>query len=139
VPQSAHDGTRYLFFEAQRGLRSATVQASPRYVTTFHDWATPNLGIGGIRFTGHGYTDVGFEAQFRTDDRALSVDLTSKAARYAPGATATVDVRTRDAAGRGVSASVVLRAVDEKLFTIGAATDDDPLNELYGPVESGIT
>ena len=139
VPRSAHDGTRYLFFEAHRGLRSTTVQASPRYVTTFHDWATPNLGIGGVRFTGRGYTVVGFEAQFRIGDRALSVDLTPKAARYAPGATATVDVRTRDAAGRGVAASVVLRAVDEKLFTIGAASEDDPLNELYAPVESGVT
>ena len=62
-----------------------------------------------------------------------------RAARYAPGDAATVDVRTRDATGHGVAASVVLRAVDEKLFTMGAASADDPLNELYASVTSGVT
>ena len=42
--QGNGDGTRYLFFEAQGGLRSATVQASPRYVGTFDIWAPPEQG-----------------------------------------------------------------------------------------------
>ena len=34
----------------------------------------------------------------------------------------------------GTAATVVLRAVDEKLFAMGAASEDDPLDELYVPL-----
>ena len=37
-----------------------------------------------------------------------------------------------------MSASVVVRVVDEKLFAIGAANDVDLLDELYTPVSLGI-
>ncbi|HEX5822986.1 MAG TPA: alpha-2-macroglobulin family protein, partial [Candidatus Limnocylindrales bacterium] len=137
--QATGDGTRYLFFVAQRGLRSATVQSAPRFVTTFGRTAAPNVDIGAVRFTGHGYVGtLHFGARFRTEDRRLQVDLSPGAARYAPGATATVNVRTRTSSGAPVAATVVLRAVDEKLFSIGAAQDDDPLNELYASVGSGL-
>jgi hypothetical protein len=137
--QAASDGTRYLFFTAQRGLRQATVQSSPRFITTFERWAAPNMDVGAVRFTGHGYLRAPhYAAQFRSADRRLQVELSMGAARYAPGDTATVHVRTRTASGAPVAATVILRAVDEKLFTIGAAVEDDPLNELYAPVETGI-
>jgi alpha-2-macroglobulin len=137
--QATGDGTRYLFFEAARGLHSATVQSSPRYATTFGRTAAPNMTISAIRFTGHGYVGpVQFGAQFRTADRRIQVDLSLGAARYAPGDTATVNVRTRTASGAPVATTVILRAVDEKLFSIGAAQDDDPLNELYASVGSGM-
>ena len=137
--QAVGDGSRYLFLLAQRGIRGATVQSSPRYVTTFVRWAAPNLEIGAVRFTGRGYVGtVGYSALFRTADRRLKVDLSVGAARYAPGATATVDVRTRTASGAPIAATVILRAVDEKLFSIGAAAQDDPLPELYTAVASGI-
>ena len=132
-------GTRYLFFEAHRGLHGATVQSSPRYTTTFGRSAAPNMTISAIRFTGRGYVGpVQFGAQFRTADRRIQVDLSPGAARYAPGNTATVNVRTRTASGAPVGATVILRAIDEKLFSIGAAQDDDPLNELYASVGSGM-
>lgn len=137
--QATGDATRYLFFVAQRGLREATVQSSPRFVTTFQRWAAPNMDIGAVRFTGHAYVGtLRFGAQFRASDRRLQVDLSAAAARYAPGDTATVDIRTRDTSGAPISATVILRAVDEKLFTIGAAMADDPLGELYASVQSGI-
>ena len=137
--QATGDGTRYLFFVAQRGLRSATVQPSPRFVTMFGRSAAPNIDIGAVRFTGEGYVGtVHFAAQFRAADRRLDVDLSMGAARYAPGDTATVHVRTRSAAGTPVAATVILRAVDEKLFSIGAAEVDNPLNELYAPVQAGL-
>jgi hypothetical protein len=137
--QAAGDGTRYLFFTAQRGIRDARIQASRRYVIDFPSWGAPNLNIGGVRFTGTGYVGtVWFEADFRVADRGLRVDLTTDAARYAPGGTVTLGVRTRTAAGDPVAATVVLRAVDEKLFAIGAATEEDPLAELYAGVGSGL-
>lgn len=137
--QAAGDGTRYLFFQAQRGLHEATVQSSPRFVTTFERWAAPNLSVGAVRFDGHRYVgSLRFEAQFRTTDRRLQVDLSVGATRYAPGDMATVNIRTRNASGAPTAATVILRAVDEKLFTIGAAEGDDPLAELYAPVSSGV-
>jgi hypothetical protein len=137
--QAAGDGSRYLFFRAQRGIRDVTVRSSPRFVTTFAQWAAPNLMIGSVRFTGHGYVGTEqFVAQFRAADRRLQVDLSVRAARYAPGDLATVDVTTRTASGAPTAATVILRAVDEKLFAIGDASQDDPLTELYASVTPGI-
>ena len=131
-------GARYLFFQSQRGIRQAAVQTSPRFVTTFAAWAAPNLYVDAVLFTGRGYVTDEFTAYFRQADRRLQVALSVRAARYAPGDVATVDVTTRNASGTPVAATVVLRAVDEKLFTIGAASEDDPLPELYDPLSSGI-
>ena len=63
VKQATGDGTRYLFLLAQRGIHDAAVQSSPRFVTTFQAWAAPNMQIGAVRFTGHGYVGtVTFDA-----------------------------------------------------------------------------
>jgi len=137
--QATGDGTRYLFFTAQSGIRTATVQSSRRFVTAFPTWGAPNVSIGGVRFTGEGYVGTTwFGANFRITDRKLQVDLTTDAARYVPGGTVTVTVRTRSAGGAPVSATVILRAVDEKLFTIGAAETEDPLRELYAGLADGV-
>ena len=47
-------------------------------------------------------------------------------------------VRTTDERGRPIPSTVTLRAVDEKLFAMGAAQVIDPLGDLYQRVESGI-
>ena len=60
LKQARGDGTRYLFFTAQQGLHDATVQSTPRFVTTFKRWAVPNMEVGSVRFTGHGYVAAGF-------------------------------------------------------------------------------
>src|SRR6185295_18285447 len=52
--------------------------------------------------------------------------------------TSRVKATTRDHSGRPVPATVVLRAVDEKLFAIGGAQAAEPLAELYSDVSSGI-
>src|SRR6185295_13546281 len=51
---------------------------------------------------------------------------------------ATVAVQTTDGAGRPIAASVVLRAIDEKLFVIGGAQLDDPLSDIYTSLGTGI-
>ena len=131
---------RRLFYLAQRGLRNVTVARSPRFVTEFPAWGPPNAEIGAVRFTGTGYVDAGrFQARFRSTDRAITVELRPDKARYGPRDEVTVGVRTRDAQGDPISATVVLRAVDEKLFAIGAASVDDPLGELYASVDAGIS
>ena len=131
--------SRYLFYTAQRGLRDVNVQSSARFRGTFEDWAPPAMSISGVRFTGSGYVESpSFTAAIHTADRELSVGLTTNADRYDPGASVTLTVTTRDHTGRPVPATVVLRGVDEKLFTIAAAEAADPLGDLYADVGSGV-
>ncbi len=101
--QTATDGTRYLFFTAQRGIRDTTIQTSRRHQMAFPAWGAPNLSIGAVRFTGTGYVGTAwFTATFRVADRRLDVELTTDAPRYAPGETVTVSVRTRSGGGPGL-------------------------------------
>ena len=131
--------SRYLFYTAQRGLRDVNVQSSAQFHGRFEDWAPPAMSISGVQFTGSGYVESpSFTAAIHTADRELSVGLTTDADRYDPGASVTLTVTTRDHTGRPVPATVVLRGVDEKLFTIAAAEAADPLGDLYADVGSGV-
>ena len=129
--------SRYLFTIESRGLRDATVQRSATFRTTFTRDLVPNARITGVRFTGDGYETAGFGADLRLDRRALDVRLSTDAAAYRPGERVTATVETRSAAGTPVAASVFVRAVDEKLFAMGAATVDDPIRDLYQSTGSG--
>ena len=140
-PAAAGEGAtdRYLFYTAQRGIRDVVVQDSARFRSTFGRSAAPDLRIDGVRFNGSRYSGTTtFAAAFRTSDRALTVHLSTDAARYAPGADVRVTVTTKDRSGDPVAATVILRAVDEKLFTLGGALAADPLGEIYAEVDSGI-
>ena len=137
----AHPGTpasRYLFTLAQLGLRDAVVQDSPRYVGAFQAWEVPNVLVSAVRFTGSAYTSGEYAAWFHVPDRRIDVRLTPDKARYSPRDQATVAVRTTDGAGKPIAASVVLRAIDEKLFVIGGAQLDDPLSDIYTSLGTGI-
>jgi hypothetical protein len=97
------------------------------------------MSITGVRFNGTTYVDGGeYGAWFRATDRAIEVSLSTRRPRYAPGEQVDLEVTTRDDAGRPVAATVILQAVDEKLFQLGGAFDTDPLGELYQPVSSGL-
>ncbi len=135
-PDAAKD--RYLFLVSQRGLGFAAVQPGPVFTTMFREASVPNKQIDGVRFTGTGYeVPGGYTASFRVEDRRLKVTITPDATRYEPGGRAEVTVRTTDLSGRPVAASVVIRAIDEKLYAIQAASDIDPLHALYGYVSNG--
>ncbi|HEV8546638.1 MAG TPA: Ig-like domain-containing protein [Candidatus Limnocylindrales bacterium] len=137
--QATGDGSRYLFYLAQRGIHEVSVQSSPRFVTTFKAWAPPNVDVQAVRFTGSHYVESqGYFAAFRQSDRRLDVRLSVASRTYAPGQEVTVNVLVRDAADKPVAASVLLRAVDEKLFSIGGAEQVDPLPELYLSLDAGI-
>jgi hypothetical protein len=133
-------GNTYLFVTGQRGMRDVILQASPTLVRTFGAADAQGLGIEAVRFTGRTYLDGAYlTARLDSRDRLLGVRLSTDAPRYRPGATATVTVRTLDPAGRPVPATVTLRGVDEKIFALGGALEEDPLGQLYGPwVDSGL-
>ena len=129
----------HLFVAAQAGIREAIVRDSARFVTKFPEWGPPNVSYRAVRFTGRGYAIAASHmAVFRVDDRALTVKLTADRARYAPGDTVRLSVETRGPDGRPMPGTVVLRAIDEKLFGIGAAVANDPLTGLYESLDSGV-
>lgn len=134
-------GERYLYAVAQRGIRYAVVGSGSRIRTTFTERSVPSVTITGVRFTGRAYeVDLdGYTATFRSEDRRMTIELAADRAAYAPGEEVALTIRTRDTAGRLVPATVFVRVLDEKLYAIGAAWDNDPLDDLYRGVGSGVT
>jgi hypothetical protein len=138
-PMPSGASNRYLFVTSQRGLRDATVADAPEFRSSFSAADVPNLQITGAWFSGSSIVPIGdFNARFDPGERELTVTLATDRERYAPGETVSLAVRTTDRAGAPVSASVVLRAVDEKLFAMGAAYDPDLLASLYESVGSWL-
>ena len=136
-PSAGQD--RYLYVVAQRGLRSATVTDSATFKHTFAAADAPGVFVVGVRFTGTTYAPKAAAwANFDQEERALKVTVTADRERYRPGETATLSVRTTDKAGRPVAASVVVQAVDEKLYAMGGASVPRPLDDLYQRLDSGI-
>ena len=148
----AEGANRYLFYTARPGLLEAQVQGSPQFTGTFTESDVPSLTIGAAWFdgsaggltTGRSWGCGGslpfVEVRIDPASRPVSIELSSDAARYRPGETVTLAVRTKDAAGRPVRTSMVLRAIDEKLYAIGGAGEIDAANDLYwwSASENGI-
>ncbi len=130
---------RFLFISAHDGLRSVKASTMPVYETTFGTADLPSMVVTAAWFTGRTYvTATGYEAYVDTTDRSLRLEVVPDRATYEPGDDAAVTVRATDAAGRPVAATIVLRAVDEKLYAIGAAHPGAALDALYQRVESGL-
>jgi hypothetical protein len=131
---------RYLYATARLGLLNTVVTTSPTFSTTFTAAMVPSMSIYAVRFNGYGYEvpQQAYQATLRIADRRIAVTLTPDQARYAPGANATISIRTLGPDGNPVSASVYVQALDEKLFALGAAFDADPLGSLYASVGDGI-
>jgi hypothetical protein len=130
---------RYLFLIASAGRLQPVVRTSPVVRTTFRASDEPNLRVTAVWFTGSGYVVLG-DASAVVDeaDRKLTVKLATDRERYRPGDRATISVRTTDPAGRPVSATVLLRGVDEKIVSMGAAGLADPLEMLYRTIAVGL-
>ncbi len=132
--------SRYLWTIAQSGLRDVVLTTRPNISLSFKKAWVPAAHVNAVRFTGDGYEvpNNNVALLFDTGDRQLSVAMSADKARYRPGDSATVDIRVRDPQGNPVSASVYVRAIDEKLFAIGAAGMEDPLAQLYVDDGSGV-
>jgi hypothetical protein len=131
---------RYLYVVTQDGLVAASVSRSPRFARRFGAADVPGFFVMGVRFTGSAYApEAGAWAAFDPASRALTVSLGTDKPGYRPGESVALTVRTTDARGRPVAASVVLRAVDEKLYAMQTAWEQEPLDSLYGlDVDTGI-
>jgi hypothetical protein len=130
---------RYLYIVAQRGLIAVSTSTSPRFRRTFSASDAPGIFVIGVRFTGSTYAPKAASwANFDVSQRKLSVTVTADHDAYRPGDDITLTVKVLDEHGHPVVADVVLQAVDEKLFAVGAASTPDPLDEMYRKVVSGI-
>ncbi len=129
----------YLFIVAARGVRDAVLQSSPTLERAFSVGDLPSLDVIAVRFGPGGYAVTNPVAiRAKPDSRLLNVTLDADRSRYAPGAAATIGVRTSGPDGSPVAADIVIRGVDEKLFTMGAAQDLDTLAILLEAVSDGL-
>lgn len=130
---------RFLYLVAQRGLRSVTVSRSSTFERTFEAADAPGVLVASIRFTGTTYAPgASGWAMFDTSERELEVSATVDRSRYRPGEQVVVAITTKDHDGRPVPASVIVQAVDEKIFAMDGAEVPDPLPELYARTDSGV-
>ncbi|MBI2780262.1 MAG: Ig-like domain-containing protein [Chloroflexi bacterium] len=137
LPSSAPN--RYLYVVAQRGVVSVQTSDSPTFKRTFGASDAPGIFVIGVRFTGVTYAPKAAAwADIDMATRRIDVTVTADRDSYRPGDDITLRVRAVDPGGKPVAADVVLQAVDEKLYAMGAAATPDPLDELYRRVDSGI-
>lgn len=133
---------RYLFHLTHLGLRRFAIQDTPTYAFTFEDAFVPNVEVDGALFDGERLHDLpSTYLTFDQDTRALTVDVTPRGSRFAPGTTARLDVQVRDATGRGRRAEVLLSAVDEAFYRLqgpGYFAERDVLMSLYSRVNSDV-
>lgn len=143
-PLPSGSGQRFLFVAARTGIRDVAVRTSPAYVRAFDGGALPSLEVSAVGFDGSRYRVAQWSALAEVDLEtqrigvAVTTDRSAGAVRR-PGETATVTVRTTDRDGLPVAADVVVRAVDQKLYDMGLAEDDDPITTLWAPMDSGLT
>jgi hypothetical protein len=121
----------FLYLVARGGIRDAVVSDAPTLTRTFTDADLPGFTVRAIRLSATGL-DVSGDHTVTVDpsSRRLTVTLTPDQKRYTPGDSVSIRIRTTDSGGRPTAADVVVRAVDQKLFSIGAAMDPDTLFEL---------
>ncbi len=75
---------------------------------------------------------VGYaELRVTPEAKRLSVDVRPLRDEYGPGDTARVEVKVRDAEGRGRRAEVALWAVDEGVLALTGYSLPDPLDDIY--------
>jgi len=137
LPSGGND--RYLYVVAQRGLRSAVITDQATFRRRFAAADAPGVFVMGVRFTGTNYAPKAAAwASFDATERAIDVQVRADRDRYRPGETATLSVRTTRPDGSPVAATVVVQAVDQKLYAMGDAEVPDPLTDLNERVASGI-
>jgi hypothetical protein len=129
---------RYLFYQAQRGIRDYAVGPNSRYSFTFGEKDVPNLSVQGVYFNGRTYVESpAYYASFRKKDRELTIDAELDKETYTPKDTVTLNLATKDKSGKPKPAEVNVSVVDEALFAL-APQSVNPLQEVYTSVGNGL-
>ncbi|MGH7521946.1 MAG: Ig-like domain-containing protein [Gemmatimonadales bacterium] len=89
---------------------------------------------GTIADAGRPTLRVGYaELRVTPEVKRLAVDVKPLASEYRPGDSARVQIRVKDATGRGRRSEVTLWAVDEGVLSLTGYKTPDPLDLLYQP------
>lgn len=134
---------RYLFLEAQDGVRDYVVQGESTYEFDFGEEHVPSVIVTGVWFNGRTYVEVNsaYQLAFDPAERGLTIDISPDAERYVPGDDATLNITVTDENGVAQEDTEVnLSVVDEALFLIqgGVSSARDVLGTVYSVVGSGI-
>jgi len=140
------DNGKFLFIEAQQGIKQYSFSSAPQYVFTFGEHHVPNVSVYGVLFTGDGYVTVnsrygytsGRQIVFDELSRELDVNLVLEQEQYRPGQKANVQVVVKDKNGNPIQAEVNVSVVDEAYFAV-FPENVYPLNTIYQRVSSGIS
>jgi hypothetical protein len=145
VNLTMHDGDgsvvadgRLLFIVGRRGSLETIVQDGATLARTLRNADLPGFSVRAVWLSDAGYQTGNGLAVVDLDEKRLQVRLEPDRARYAPGERVTIDVTTTDSEGRPIAADVVIRGVDEKLYTLGFAYETDPAAELMAPTDAGF-
>ena len=135
---SVAQGGRFLFLVGGLDSLQAIVKTSATFERTLRDADLPGFTARGVWLSNDGYQvgEVAVEVDHR--DKTLTIHLLPDRRTYQPGDRITIGVTTVDPAGHPVKADVVIQGVDEKLFTLGQASDIDPLEQLLAQQGSGF-
>ena len=137
---------KFLFIEAQKGIKQYSFSSEPEYAFTFGERHVPNVSVYGVLFTGDGYVTVnsrygytsGRQIVFDELSRELDVNLVLEQEQYRPGQKANVQVVVKDKNGNPIQAEVNVSVVDEAYFAV-FPENVYPLNTLYQRLPSGIS
>jgi hypothetical protein len=140
-----HDGDghvasngRFLFLVSERGSMQTTVLNAATFSRTLRDADLPGFTIRAIWLSDKGYFTSDAAASVDPANKRITIRLAPDKARYQPGEHANVAITTTGPDGRPVAADVVVQGVDEKLFTLGLAADQDPAAELMQRTSAGF-
>jgi hypothetical protein len=131
-------GGRFLFVVGEVGALEATVQDSPTFTRTLRDADLPGFTARGVWLTNDGYQVADVVVDVDQQDKAVTIHLQPDRASYQPGDQVTIGVTTTGPTGHLVAADVVIQGVDQKLYTLGAASDVNPLDQLMSQVSPGF-
>jgi hypothetical protein len=133
----ANDG-RFLFIVANRGIRDIVASSISTYSRPLTVDDLPGYTIRAVQVTAAGYTAADAGVDVDAADLALDVEIRAGRTGYEPGDRASVEITTLGPDGQPIAADVVVQAVDEKLFAIGAAFESNVLQELLAATGSGF-
>lgn len=145
VTVTMHDGDgtvartgRFLFLVSEQGSMQATVLDAATFSRTLRDADLPGFRIRAVWLSDKGYFTSDAAVSVDPDDKRITIRLTPDKARYQPGEHAKVAITTTGPNGQPVAADVVIQGVDEKLFTLGIAADQDPATDLMHGTSAGF-
>lgn len=94
------------------------VASSSRFEIPVTEEMAPNSYVSVVLVKGKKFVEVSRKIAIDWTSRDLKVELATDQAKYKPGGTVQVSVRTTDVAGKPVSANLSLGCVDESIYAI---------------------